>query len=200
MYKSIHNFIAKLTVGEITPERMLVLRELTQYIQDVKDAGRPININFICTHNSRRSQFAQVWAKVLSEYYQIEINSFSAGVEVTACNERTIQSLETTGFHIVNSEGDNPKYHLKWAEDKDGLQLFSKLLDDEMNPNENFAAVMTCSHADENCPFVVGCNVRIPIRYEDPKIFDDTNEEKLMYDLRSKEIAIEMKYVFSQIK
>ena len=65
---------------------------------------------------------------------------------------------------------------------------------------DQFAAIMTCSHADENCPFIPGTEKRIPVRYEDPKSFDDTREESVMYDQRSMQIASEMFYVFSKVR
>lgn len=58
---------------------------------------------------------------------------------------------------------------------------------------------MTCSHADENCPFIPGAETRIPVRYEDPKEFDDTEMESEKYDERSKQIASEMFFVFSRV-
>ena len=67
---------------------------------------------FICTHNSRRSQFTQVWAKIISDYYGFNINSFSGGTEVTNCNTRTIASFERMGFKVKNTAGENPHYEL----------------------------------------------------------------------------------------
>ena len=59
---------------------------------------------------------------------------------------------------------------------------------------------MTCSHADENCPFIAGALQRIPVRYEDPKAFDNTPIQLEKYEERSFQIATEMKYVFSKIR
>ena len=59
---------------------------------------------------------------------------------------------------------------------------------------------MTCDQADENCPFILGCESRIPIRYNDPKEFDNTPQQADKYLERSIEIASEMLYIFSQIK
>jgi arsenate reductase len=58
---------------------------------------------------------------------------------------------------------------------------------------------MTTSQPDENSPYIPGAEARIPIRYEDPKIFDGTPEEEARYDERSLQIASEMFYVFSKI-
>ena len=58
---------------------------------------------------------------------------------------------------------------------------------------------MTCSQADEACPLVMGCDLRMPIRYEDPKIADDTDQEATLYDERSRQICREMLYMMSSI-
>ena len=59
---------------------------------------------------------------------------------------------------------------------------------------------MTCSSADEGCPFIAGAEKRIPVTYEDPKAFDNTSQQAEKYEERSLQIAAEMFYVFSQIK
>lgn len=58
---------------------------------------------------------------------------------------------------------------------------------------------MTCSQADEGCPFIAGAEVRIPITFEDAKS-DNTPEQTQVYAERSLQIAAEMLYVFSSIK
>src|SRR5690606_39171150 len=132
-------------------------------------------------HNSRRSQFSQIWSQVAADYYGIEAKSYSSGVEVTACNERTVASLERFGFQVRKEGSVNPHYHVEWSENSNEIVLYSKLLEDEQNPTSGFAAIMTCSHADENCPLVLGCEKRIAIRYEDPKTYDDTILEPTFY-------------------
>ena len=59
---------------------------------------------------------------------------------------------------------------------------------------------MTCSQADVGCPFIAGAEKRIPVTYEDPKAFDNTEIQNEKYRERSLQIAAEMFYVFSQIK
>jgi len=68
------------------------------------------------------------------------------------------------------------------------------------NPKSEFCAIMTCSQADEGCPFVPGAEKRIPITYDDPKEFDNTPQQSEKYKERSIQIASEMFYVFSKIK
>jgi arsenate reductase (thioredoxin) len=72
--------------------------------------------------------------------------------------------------------------------------------DADGNPTENFAAIMTCSQADKNCPFIPGASLRIAIPYDDPKDFDGTPQEEAKYDERTRQIAREIFYAFSQLK
>ena len=200
MFEKIRQVIDKIDFTSISEERKTELALLTQFIQIKKDSNSPVLLNFICTHNSRRSQFSQVWAQVAADYYNIETKCFSGGVEETAFNERAIASLEQFGFEITKQGENNPHYTVSWKKEGTPLVMFSKMYDDSVNPNSGFAAIMTCSHADENCPFVAGCEKRIPIRYEDPKNYDDTPLESAFYDYRSFEIATELFYTFSKIK
>jgi arsenate reductase len=181
-------------------DRKPLLQPLIDYIQGKVDQGATAHLNFICTHNSRRSQFSQIWAQTAADYFGVPARCCSGGVEVTAFNERAVASLKRSGFRVV-AEGDvNPKYAVYYSENRPPIRAFSKLYDDPENTATGFAAVMTCSDADENCPFIPGTESRIPIRYEDPKEFDGTPQEALKYDERSRQIASEMFYVFSQIK
>lgn len=196
----IEDYRAKLDFSTINEERRKIVQALVDYVQLKKDQKETINLNFVCTHNSRRSQFSQLWAKTAAFYYGIEMNSYSGGVEVTAFNERAVASIKRTGFKVGIEEGDNPIYKVYFAEEKQPLEMFSKVVEDEKNKVASFAAVMTCAHADENCPFIPNADARIPLRYEDPKAFDDTSKEAEMYDLRSLQIATELFYAFSKVK
>ena len=183
----------------ISDERKSLLQELIDYIKSKREKGQLIRLNFICTHNSRRSQLAQIWAQTAADYFEIPAFCYSGGVEVTACNERTIRSLERSGFIISKHGHSNPIYFILQDKDTRPIIVFSKLYDDVINPHGIFATIMTCSHADENCPFISGAEARIPVRYEDPKEFDDTDLESAKYDERSQQIASEMFYVFSRV-
>jgi len=199
MSTQLNQFLKKLPIADLTQKREEELALLIDYIKTQKAKNKPLHLNFICTHNSRRSQFSQLWAKVMAQYHGIDCNTYSGGVEVTACNERVIGTLLSQGFEIETKEnGDNPYYIIRMEGEYYG-QYFSKLYDDSSNPTKDFAAVMTCAHADENCPFIPGAEKRIPVRYKDPKAFDDTPEEKVAYLNKSIEIATEMHYIFSTI-
>lgn len=195
------NQVIQFAQSEPIPEyRKKTLQPLINYVQKKVDAKQEVHLNFICTHNSRRSQFSQIWAAVASNHYGVQIHSYSGGVEVTAFNERAVESLKRQGLEITSSGESNPRYVVKFSNDAPSVLAFSKLFDDASSPKEAFAAVMTCSHADENCPFVPGTEQRISVTYEDPKKFDDSVLESSMYDARSLQIASEMFHVFSQIQ
>ena len=201
LYPSLQEHVHQALAMKISQERMDVLDPLIQYIQGKINMSADINLNFICTHNSRRSQFSQIWAQAAADFHDIPVNSFSGGVEVTAFNERAVASIKRFGFEVKKPDNSaNPHYQVKAGESGTTLVCFSKLFDDPVNRADKFAAVMTCSHADENCPFIPGTEQRIAVRYEDPKAFDDTPEESERYDQRSKQIASEMFYVFGQLK
>ena len=184
----------------INEDRIAVLKSLIDYIQSKIDQGQEINLNFICTHNSRRSQFSQIWAQTAADYFGVPGKCYSGGVEVTAFNERAVASIKRSGFKVVAQGDINPIYSVFHSEDHDPIKAFSKLFDNPVNKAEQFAAVMTCSHADENCPFIPGTEQRIAVRYEDPKAFDDSPQEAAKYDERSMQIASEMFYVFSKVR
>lgn len=196
MYSQVQAYLKALNFESISDSRQAVLEPLIAYALPRKD----LKLNFICTHNSRRSQFAQVWAQIAAYHHGVSLESYSGGVEITACNPRTIAALERSGLHISReSMGSNPQYLLGFAEATAPVLAFSKLYDDAVNPKGGFAAVMTCSHADENCPFIPGTEARIALNYEDPKAFDDTIHEERAYDERCFQIATEMMYVFKAI-
>jgi arsenate reductase (thioredoxin) len=158
-------------------------------------------LNFVCTHNSRRSHISQIWAQAAARYYGIEnVETFSGGTEATAFNPRAVTAMQQAGFDISTIKDDNnPVYKVKFSNDAPALTVFSKKYDDDFNPKADFAAIMTCSHADENCPFIPGAK-RIALTYDDPKDFDGTPQEATKYTERVHEIGREILYAFSQVK
>lgn len=185
---------------EISAERKVLLEKLANHIQDKLNSGKEINLVYVCTHNSRRSHLGQVWSKVAADFYGFKINTFSAGTEATAFNQNAINALISAGFEVKKlDETANPKYEVVFGEEKSSI-CFSKTIDDESLPKENFVAVMTCGDADENCPFIPGCDLRIGTTYFDPKFYDNSVIQNEKYTERSNQIAMECLYVFSLIK
>lgn len=187
---------------DITQERRAILQPLIDYIQ-IKTANEAeIRLNFICTHNSRRSHLSQVWAQTAASYFNIsKVFCYSGGTEATALFPMAAITLAKSGFKVKNlSQGNNPVYSIKYTDNEHPIIGFSKTYDDDFNPQAEFAAILTCSQADGACPIVTGAEERIAITFEDPKAFDDTPEQAEKYHERSMQIATELFYVFSQIK
>lgn len=199
LYSSINKLVSTLDASSIPASRRDQLLPIIQYLKDSIAQKNTPALNFICTHNSRRSQFSQIWAATLAHHFDIEIVSFSGGVEVTECNIRTIESLKRFGFEIVKEGNRNPVYLASYSNGAPALPLFSKLYGATANSSSNFAAVMTCNHADVHCPIVEGAQKRISLPFLDPKEFDDTDLQNDKYDERSLNIATELFYVLSHI-
>ena len=185
----------------ISSDRKVLLEKISSYIQQKKDAKSPIQLIYVCTHNSRRSHFGQIWATVAAEYFGVnEVSTFSGGTEATAFNPNAIQALRGLGFEITEMDTTlNPKYEVDFGGSKLNI-CFSKVYDDVSNPLSNFAAIMTCGDAEENCPFIPGVELRIGTTYEDPKSFDGTDFQDEKYIERALQIGLETLYVFSKIK
>ena len=202
LFETISKTIESLKTNSISEERKAILKPLIDYLNDKIEAKKPIRLNFICTHNSRRSHLSQVWAQTMAAYYNIEnVVCYSGGTEATAMFPKVGDTLVKQGFTVVQlSKENNPVYSIKFSENEPSIIAFSKQYGDDFNPSSEFAAIMTCSSADEGCPMVFGCDKRIAITYEDPKKSDGTPEQTETYFNRSLEIATEMKYIFSNIE
>jgi arsenate reductase len=186
--------------GQIPENRQILLNDLTTYIKSLK-GRREIGLTFICTHNSRRSHIAQVWAQTAAYYFNIGgVKAYSGGTEVTAFHPNAIKALEVVGFRIKKrSSGDNPTYEVYFSEKEKPVITYSKIYNTSANPQSDFAAIMTCSSANEACPIVEGANLRIPITYDDPKEFDNTPFADEKYLERVKDIGREILFVFSNV-
>jgi arsenate reductase len=188
--------------NQIPDSRKAILNQLTEFVSEKSKAKQVINLNFICTHNSRRSHISQIWAQTAAQYYGISnVLCYSGGTEATAFNPRAVKAMQEAGFDIqAFKDGSNPMYRVRFSNDAPALTVFSKKYDDEFNPKKDFAAIMTCSHADEDCPLVVGATKRIALTYNDPKDFDGTSNEAAKYSERVHEIGREILYAFSQVR
>jgi len=202
LFSEIEQIIKRLNPQTISVERKAILQPLTEFIQSKVSSHQEIRINFICTHNSRRSHLSQVWAQTLAYHFNIKnVFCYSGGTESTALFPMVAETLQNSGFQIKTiSKNENPIYSIKYAYNQHPIIGFSKRLDDDFNPKSEFAAIMTCDSANEACPFVPGAEKRISITFEDPKVFDNTPQQAEKYNERSLQIATELFYIFSQIK
>jgi arsenate reductase len=202
VFPSIENEIRSFQFATISPERKAILLPLIDFIQEKVSKDQEALLNFICSHNSRRSHLSQVWAQTAAAHFNVKnVFCYSGGTEATALFPMAAKTLEQSGFQVkALSEGKNPIYSIKYSENEHPIIGFSKTYDDSFNPQSAFAAILTCSQADGACPFIAGAEKRIPITFEDPKAFDNTPQQEEKYKERSIQIATELFYIFSQIK
>lgn len=186
---------------DVPNERKPVLQSLVDYIQQKVNRNDEIRLNFICTHNSRRSHLSQIWAQTMAFHFGINnVFCYSGGTEATAMFPKVVETLVHQGFQIQQlSETENPVYAVKFDDNQHPIICFSKAYFDDFNPKSGFGAIMTCNNADEGCPMVFGAEARFPIKYNDPKAFDGTELMNEKYAERSLQIASELYFVFSQI-
>ena len=201
LFSGIEQVINALDPQNISEERKEILQPLVDFIQLKASNHQEILLNFICTHNSRRSHLSQIWAQTIAYYFNIEkVFCYSGGTEATAVFPMVIETLQNSGFQInAISKDENPVYSIKYAENEHPINGFSKKWEDDFNPKSSFCAILTCDSANEACPIVFGAEKRIPITFKDPKAFDNTPQQAEKYAERSLQIATEMFYVFSKI-
>ena len=201
MYKKIQTSIEAFELNSIPEDRKLLLDELVNYILHRLGEEKTVNLNFICTHNSRRSHLTQIWAQTMAAYFDVrDVCCYSGGTEATAMFPVVGETLANQGFAISKlADQKNPVYAIRFDSVSRAMIVFSKTYDDVFNPKSDYGAIMTCASADEGCPVVIGAQVRLPIRYNDPKVSDGTPDQVKVYLERSVQIGTEMKYVFQQV-
>jgi len=181
----------------ISIERKNQLLQLAALVNQELQNSNKVEVNVICTHNSRRSQLGELWIREACNFFNIEnINAYSGGTESTAFNHRMVNALRSFNFEIDQiKEGDNPSYLIN-----DFKQImFSKKYSHQQNPQSGFIAIMVCDSAEAACPIVVGAKHRVSLKYKDPKEYDDTPLESKAYSDKVREIGREILFIFREI-
>ena len=201
MFRRISKLIPQIAAQEenISSVRKDALGQLADTLS-INNKKEPLQFIFICTHNSRRSIFAEVWAGILADYYQLPVKAYSGGTEVTAVHQNTLQCLENNGLSIVKqNDQQNAKVQVRYGPNQQ-LTTFSKLSDDPGNPQQNFSAIMLCDNAAENCPFIPNALNRINLTFSDPKRFDHTENKLEKYQETFMQIGRELHFLFRRLK
>ncbi|MDY0781179.1 hypothetical protein [Tenacibaculum sp. IB213877] len=186
---------------ETTTNRKDLLNNIANTVVAELTQKKRVNLNFICTHNSRRSQLAQVWAFYASEYFKLKnIFCFSGGTEATAFHRNTVKSLQKTGFdfNVIDFSHQNPRYLITFKNTNKSILGYSKTYDNDLN-KQPFIAITTCSNADENCPLIPEAIHRFHLPYKDPKEFDGMQLQADKYLETSQQIAGEIFLIFKEI-
>lgn len=186
---------------QLSDERRRLLTPISDHLRQRRAQNLPLNLVFICTHNSRRSHLSQVWAQTAAAWFSVaNVHTFSGGTEVTAFHPNAVAALQAQGFQITReSDGANPRYRVVFAAAEPLSAAFSKRYDDPPNPRRDFAAVLTCSEADQHCPHVHGAVARFPLPYRDPKVADGSDAAAHTYRERADQIAVEMLFLFGTL-
>ena len=144
MYKDLAETIQRIIdVHTVSEERKTILQPLIAFVQQKANGAEDIYLNFICTHNSRRSHLAQVWAQMASAYFNIpNVYCYSGGTEETALFPKVAETLTNQGFNIFKiAETDNPVYAIKYSDDALPIIGFSKKYDSPFNPASAFVEI-----------------------------------------------------------
>lgn len=72
-------------------------------MQSKIETDQTIRLNFICTHNSRRSHLSQIWAQTMAYHFDVKnVYCYSGGTEATAMFPKVAETLSNQGFQIQN--------------------------------------------------------------------------------------------------
>ena len=174
------------------------LETLAEYIRFNSAAGKTSRLNFICTHNSRRSHFGQVMAQVLAAHLGLKVETYSGGTEATAFHPNAVAAVRELGVTVERlDDGVNPHYRIVTGPVIS--ETFSKIFSAASNPQRDFAAIMVCSSADAGCPFVPGAEKRISLPFEDPKTSDGTPQQAATYRERALEMGKSLAWAFKRV-
>lgn len=187
---------------KIPAERKTQIKKIADYIINKLKTEKKVSLIYICVHNSDRSFMGQLWATAAANYYGIKgINAYSGGLMITAFNPNVIKAMNAAGFDIEKTfDTANPRYAAKYSADSAPVTCFSKKYMDSPNPKTDFAAVTTCSEADEACPLVQGADLRISTPYKAVRDADGKPDQDKVYSERSRQMETEIMYCFSLVK
>ena len=105
---------------------------------------RKLNVLFLCTGNSCRSQMAEGWTRHLKGNI---IEAYSAGIETHGLNQNAVKVMAEAGVDI---SGHKSKH----------IDVFKDAKLD--------VVVTVCGHAHETCPFFPGNAKVIHVGFDDP--------------------------------
>ncbi|WP_319765424.1 arsenate reductase ArsC [Maridesulfovibrio sp.] len=103
-----------------------------------------LNLLFLCTGNSCRSQMAEGWTRHLKSD---RINVYSAGIEIHGLNPAAVKVMKEAGVDISGHKSQ----HI-----------------DEFKDVPIDIVVTVCNHAHETCPFFPGGSKVVHVGFDDP--------------------------------
>ncbi|MEZ0267827.1 MAG: arsenate reductase ArsC, partial [Phycisphaerae bacterium] len=103
-----------------------------------------LNVMFLCTGNSCRSQMAEGWARHLKGDV---IDAYSAGVDPHGMNPRAIRAMAEAGVDITAQSSKHVR---------------------DLPPVTFDYVVTVCGHANETCPVFPGATRVVHVGFDDP--------------------------------
>lgn len=188
-----------LPFNSFSKKRLKILDQLMVYLKELVAKKLELNVIFVCTHNSRRSQFAQFWLDTFLHNFGIEnYNIFSAGTVETEVHKNVISVIEHYGFTVTkDSEINNKKYKIALGKGYE-INLFSKEITSVLEAGlGSFVLIFVCDSAYENCPFVIENQKHFSLTFEDPGRYDEDLNALEYYQKCAYKIAAEMHYLAS---
>jgi arsenate reductase len=197
MFAPVENYLAALPSPSLSADRHAVITKISAYIQrNLKN--EKVQIVAACSHNSRRSIFAEAWLTVLARAYGItNLKIYSAGGTATSIPIQTIRTLQAAGLKAKERNG---KWLLSFS-DGEAISAYSKDLNDPVLPSANFFALMVCgAPGEEACPYIPFADERESLWFPDPKKYDGLPGENEQYQSTCRQIAAELKLIFESLK
>lgn len=118
-----------------------------------------LQLLFLCTGNSCRSQMAEGWARHLKSHV---LDAYSAGVETHGLNPNAVSVMAEVGIDISNHKSQ----HI-----------------DEFKDTALDVVVTVCGHAHESCPVFPGKTRVVHVGFDDPpKLAKEAGSEEEALD------------------
>lgn len=187
MSADLKNFIQEVKSFEPTGTQKARLENIISELKKFLDECNAVV--FLCTHNSRRSQYCEIWAKYFSSVYKNKIKFLSAGAVKTKVHKQIYKSFERVGVKVDENSSINIETMT--------ISPFSKTLT-EVKEKE-FMSIMTCAESEKSCPVDARSLINLKLFYDDPKRYDNTPEEAEEYDKTSFMIASQINYILKNI-
>lgn len=187
---------------KIPEDRRFRLNEIVYFLEEQKENKAPRQLVFMSTNQSSVSQMVQVWSKAAAYYYGFtNFQSFSSGLKPDKISVNTIVTLEKAGFIAYKTDIDGiDVYRVKYSYNLAPVIVFPKKIGHVKNPYNNFMAVIVDDNAEINITNIDGTYNRLLLEYTDPVGYENSDQEIQMYDGSCRKIAVEMFYVFAQLR
>ena len=187
---------------KITTERAQQLTTIANCIIKELSTTKNVHLNFICIHNSRRSQLSQVWSDFAIQFFNLKnIVIYSGGTIVTSLHRNTCKTLKEVGFHfnLLEYSHQNPVYSITYKNCVHPIIGYSKLYNCKTN-NIPFIAITNCLSLEKNCTSIYDASQVFHLPYTNPKSFDGMSNQQQKYLEINLQIAGEIYFIFEKVQ